>query len=85
MFVPLAKGIELTFVSNSSAEPNALWSCSTRHLCFLVTSSLLLSPIVQAAEVIGLEASENGGINLLLVTLSQGNPQLFGHVGMLGG
>ena len=51
----------------------------------MVTSSLLLSPIVQAAEVIGLEASENGGINLLLVTLSQGNPQLFGHVGMLGG
>ena len=38
----LPKELELTFVSSPSAEPNALWSCSTCHLCFLVI--LLTSP-----------------------------------------
>ena len=45
----------------------------------------MLDPIVQATETFVLESLEQGGTIYLSVTLSQGSPQLFGSVDILGG
>jgi hypothetical protein len=49
------------------------------------TPYLFLGPIVQATETFVLEGIEQGDTIYLSVTLSQGSPQLFGSVDILGG
>jgi hypothetical protein len=49
------------------------------------TPYLFLGPIVQATETFVLEGIEQGDTIYLSVTLSQGSPQLFGSVNILGG
>ena len=79
------EGLELIFASRPSAEQNDLCPVLLVTCASLSNSLPILDPIVQATETFVLEGWEHGGTIYLSVTLSQGSPQLFGSVDILGG